>query len=385
MAPPRDAQSPASGRRRTLVRLLGGALAAGLVPGRMALAQAASEPPDPFRRGINITNWFRFPANADPERLRAFMPDAAMAELRAAGFTFVRLCIQPQVMQRADNSLSPPHLAVLLEAIERLHRAGLAVIVDAHPETWNLEQRPADRAALFAFWHAMAPELRRFDPRDTMVEVMNEPVFEDHAAWAALQEELLGVIRRPLPGHTVVLTGADWGSIDGLLALRPVRDRRVVYSVHDYTPGILAHFASWEPGVDHGAMAGLPFPVTDAAACRAALAGSTHARTRDLGAFYCGERWNEARVRENLARAGAWGRRHGVPVMLLEFGATASLNAGARLAYMEAVRKAAEQEGMGWALWGYGDIMGFPAVSGPRPAVIDRAVLRALGLSGEAR
>ncbi len=41
--------------------------------------------------------------------------------------------------------------------------------------------------------------------------------------------------------------------------------------------------------------------------------------------------------------------------------------------------------GMGWALWGYADIMGFPAASGARPAVIDRAVLGALGLPSDAR
>jgi endoglucanase len=155
--------------------------------------------------------------------------------------------------------------------------------------------------------------------------------------------------------------------------------------VHDYTPAVLTHFASWERGIDHEAMASLPFPVTDIAACRAVLARTAHARTREVGEYYCGERWDEARVRENLSRAGAWGRRHGVPVALLEFGALTKLNAGARLAYLAAVRKAAEQEGMGWALWGYADIMGFPAASGPRPAVIDRAVLGALGLPSDAR
>jgi hypothetical protein len=129
-------------------------------------------------------------------------------------------------------------------------------------------------------------------------------------------------------------------------------------------------------------MARLPFPVSDTAACRVAVAGSAHARTRAIGEYYCSEGWNAARLRERLSTAAAWGRRHGAPVMILEFGAHARLNQPARLAYFEAFGSAARREGLGWALWGYGDIMGFPAQPGPYPAQIDRAVLRALDMSG---
>ncbi|TDH61094.1 hypothetical protein E2C06_18480 [Dankookia rubra] len=371
-----------AGRRRTGARLLAGALGIALGPMTAAvpaLAQLPSEQRAVLRRGLNITNWFRFPASAEPARLRAYLPDTAMAEIRAAGFTFVRLCIQPQVLLRPDGTLEPTRLAVVLEAIERLHRAGLGVIVDAHPESWYPEDHPEHRQALFDFWRGMAPAMRRFDRSRTFVEVLNEPIFRDHAVWAALQLEVLAVIRTVLPLHTIILTGADWGSLEGLQQLRPVRDPRVIYSVHDYTPGVLAGLASFEPGLDAAAIARLPFPVTDVAACRATVADSAHARSRAIGEFYCGEGWNAARLHERLATAAAWGRRHDAPVMILEFGAHAHLNRPARLAYFEAFGQAAGREGLGWALWGYGDIMGFPARSGPHPAQLDPAVLRALG------
>lgn len=331
-----------------------------------------------LQRGLNITNWFRFPSSAEPARLRAYLPDSAMTEISAAGFTFVRLCIQPQVLLRPDGTLDPARHAVLLEAIGRLHRAGLGVIVDAHPESWYPEDHPEHRQALFDFWRGMAPALRRFDPSTTFIEVLNEPIFRDHAVWASLQREVLSVIRAILPLHTVILTGADWGSLEGLQQLQPVRDSRVIYSVHDYTPGVLAGLGSFESGIDAAAMARLPFPVSDIAACRAAVAVSAHARTRAIGEYYCSERWNEARLQERLSTAAAWGRRHDVPVMILEFGAHAKLNLPARLAYFAAFGNAARREGLSWALWGYGDVMGFPAGSGPNPAQIDPAVLRAL-------
>ncbi len=373
-----------AGRRRTGAGLLAGVLGAALGPmaAAPALAQLPSEQRMVLRRGLNITNWFRFPASPEPARLRAYLPDAAMTEIRAAGFTFVRLCIQPQVLLRPDGALDPGRLTVLLEAIERLHRADLGVIVDAHPETWYPEDHPEHRQALFDFWRGLAPALRRFDPSRTFVELLNEPIFRDHGVWAALQLEVLAAIRAVLPLHTVILTGADWGSLEGLQQLRPARDAKVIYSVHDYTPGVLAGLGSFEPGIDTGAMARLPFPVTDIAACRAALAGSAHARTRAIGEHYCSEGWNAPRLHERLSNAAAWGRRHNATVMILEFGAHARLNLPARLAYFEAFGSAARREGLGWALWGYGDIMGFPAQSGPRPAQLDPAVLRALDTGG---
>jgi endoglucanase len=374
-----------AGRRRMGARLLAGALGLALGPTAAAGSTTAQLPPEQrvvLRRGLNITNWFRFPASAEPTRLRGYLPDAAMAEIRAAGFTFVRLCIQPQVLLRPDGSLDPARLAVLLEAVERLQRTGLGVIVDAHPESWYPEDHPEHRQALFDFWRGMAPALRRFDPSRTFIEVLNEPIFRNHAIWAALQLEVLAAIRTVLPLHTVILTGADWGSLEGLQQLRPVRDTRVIYSVHDYTPGILAGLGSFEQGIDADALARLPFPVTNAAACRAAVAGSSHVHTREVGEYYCGEGWNAARLRERLSTAAAWGRKHGAPVMILEFGAHARLNQPARLAYFRAFGDAAEREGLGWALWGYGDIMGFPARPGPLPAQLDPAVLRALGVGG---
>ncbi|MGG5809421.1 glycoside hydrolase family 5 protein [Falsiroseomonas sp. CW058] len=361
-----------------------GLLAAGAALCAPALARgqaAAPETPAVLRRGLNITNWFRFPASLDPAALRAHVPDATLDGIRAAGFTFIRLCIQPQILLRAGGGLDGDRLAVVLDAVARIRRAGLAVIVDAHPESWRPEEREADRQGLFDFWRGMAPHLARHDPAAVFVEIMNEPVFDDHAKWHALQAEVLREIRGVLPGHLVIAQGADWGSIDGLLRLPPLGDPRVLYSVHDYTPGVFAHLASWEQGHDRDALARLPFPVADRAACRAVAARTGHARTRDLGAWYCQEGWDAARVRGNLARAAAWGRRAGAPVLLLEFGAHAALNAPARAAYIEAVRRGAEAEGMGWALWGLGDIMGFPSRPGPQSAPADPGLLRALGLA----
>lgn len=351
-----------------LLAVLGGVpgAAAAPAPGRLAL----------LRHGVNLTNWFRFPASAAPAALRAYLSDAGIEDLRRAGFTVVRLAVQPEFLDAV-----PDRLALLTEAVARLERHGLAVIVALHPRTWALETRPADRAALLQTWRALAPALAGLDPDRTFPEILNEPVFHDDAAgWEQLQETARGVIRRALPNNTIVLTGNDWGSIAGLLALHPSPDPNVVYSFHFYDPVELTSLAAWKPGLDRAALARLPFPVSDASSCAAAFAGTDPA-TRDVASYYCRSAWDAAAIAARINLAADWAARNHAALFAGEFGATTKLNRPARLAWFTSVRQACETDGIGWALWGYDDVMGFAVTPshGPPPR-LDPGVLAALGL-----
>ena len=367
---------------RLMARLLLGILVL------LAAAPLGRAAPPPERlaalaRGVNLTNWFRFPPRADDEGLRTYLDDAAIAALRRAGFSFVRLAVQPELLEAA-----PGRLRLLVQATARLQRAGLAVVLEAHPTTWHLEQSAADRDRLLAFSRRVAPALRPLDPRLTFPEILNEPVFAGTSqagapqAWAALQDAALATVRTALPDATVLLTGADWGGVDGLMALRPVADPNVIYSFHFYEPQELTALAAYRPGVDRTVLARVPFP-TEAAGCRAAADSTADAATRGMIDFVCATHWDAARVGARVEQAAAWGRAHQAVALLGEFGASRSLNAPARLAWLAAVRLACEQRGIGWALWGYDDVMGFgidPRT--PARATMDRATLAALGLDG---
>jgi endoglucanase len=346
-----------------------------------AAATAAAQPA-PARiaalgRGVSLTGWFRFPASSDPAVLRSWLSDSAMAELRRAGFTFVRLAVQPEFVGEDAR-----RQAVLVEAIRRLQRQGLAVVIDAHPSAWHLEDRAEDRQALLDFWRSLTPALRRLPPGLTFPELLNEPVFAGQdAAWQALQHAALDIVRTALPDDTVVLTGGDWGSVAGLPRLRPEGDPNVIYSFHFYDPAELTSLAAYRPDVRHADLARLPFPVDDPAACRRVADASPDPSTAGLMRFYCSLGWDGARVAARIQAAADWGRRNHAAVWLGEFGASARLNPPARLAWLRAVRKACATQGIGWTLWGYDDVMGFgvPRPPGPHP-VLDWGVLRALGL-----
>jgi len=333
-------------------------------------------------RGIAITNWFRFPASTDPAKLAAYMPDAVMAELRARGFTFVRLPVQQSFLAPAGIP-DAARLSSLAAAVMRLRRANLAVVVALFGDGWKLETSAADRVALVRLWSSLAPALGKFGVEAVFPELLNEPVFVGApSAWASLQADTLRAIRVSSQDATVVLTGANWGSVEGLLALAPVADRNVIYSVHSYDPTILTTLAAFQPNLDRAMLARLPFPMTNLTTCRA-IAGSTpDATTRSIANFYCTDSWIEARVATRLGKVAAWSEANGNSAILLgEFGAAQALNTPARVAWLNAMRRTAEGNGFGWSLWGLDDVMGF-AVPRPVPArpVFDAAVLTALGL-----
>ncbi|HET7881028.1 MAG TPA: cellulase family glycosylhydrolase [Acetobacteraceae bacterium] len=337
------------------------------------LTAAGDPPPDVLSRGINVTHWFRYPPSRDPAALRAYMSDSALDGLKRIGFSFVRLPVQPDL-------LAVP--GALSSAVSRIQRHGLAVVVALFADGWRIEADPAERQRLLATWHTLAPILRQFSRATTFPEILNEPVFVgDAGGWARLQHAALAEIRAAMPAHTIVLTGADWGSISGLLAAPPEPDPRVVYSIHIYEPAELTALGAYRPGLDAKAMARLPFPVTELAACQSIAAGADDAPTADLMRFYCLQHWDVPKVTSRIEEAGAWGRLHHVRVLAGEFGASERLNQSARLAWIRTVRQGSEQAGIGWALWGYDDSMGFAVNPQEGLRDLDPQLLGALGLN----
>jgi hypothetical protein len=338
---------------------------------------SAADPSATLSRGVNITGWFRFPVSRDPAVLSNYMSDQALADLRAAGFDFVRLPVDPAVVA------TPAARLILVNAIRRIQRQQLTVIVSVHPVDWRLETEPADRERLIDFWRTLAPALRPLDPAHTVPEVLNEPVFPGNpAAWANLQHQALAVIRRALPDVTVVLTGHDWGCIKGLLSLTPEPDPNVLYSFHFYDPVELTALAPYRQGLDRAALARLPFPEDSRTDCETISDAARDPATRDLMHFYCKLGWDQEKVTQEIDAAASWANEHHVRLIAGEFGATAQLNPAARRAWLQTIRSTLAARGIPWALWGYDDVMGFAVARPPGPhPLLNPEVLSALGMT----
>ena len=122
----------------------------------------------------------------------------------------------------------------------------------------------------------------------------------------ALQHQVLAIIRATLPGNTIVLTGADWGSIAGLLAITPESDRNVIYSFHLYEPPELTALGAYRPGLDTAAMARLPSLSATSAPARRIADRTADTATAGLMRFYCAQRWDAAKLAAHIAEAAAW-------------------------------------------------------------------------------
>ena len=242
----------------------------------------------------------------------------------------------------------------------------------------SLKDQP-DR--LLASWRTLAPMLRILDPSRTVPEVVNEPVFSHNdAGWTALQHAVLAVIRGVLPANRIVLTGADWGSVEGCWHCRrkPIRmwstaststNRR---SSHRWGPIVRAWTGRLWPGCHSR------FLIRGRARRRQAPPGTR--RPLVSCDIIVRSRWDAEKLGARIAEAGDWARHNHANVIAGEFGASVGLRPDARMAWLARFRPPASSR----ALAGRSGVttisMGFAA----RPPAVyrfDIGILTALGMS----
>jgi len=297
-------------------------------------------------RGVNISRWFRYPATDSEQHYRGFVIDADLDLLVAMGVTTVRLAVDPQYM----------HLQYLDEAVARLTGRGLVVVFDYHDESRTIETGPAAVEALERAWSALAAHLAHVPPDRLLLEIFNEPVFDQNpAAWFPVRRRLASAIRAAAPLHTIVAGGPNWSSLDGLLNSEPLEDDNVLYTFHFYEPFEFTHQgAPWVRG-----------PVR--------LTRNVRYPATPRQALHVGRR---------IASAAEWARRFSVPLWAGEFGAypphAPRLD---RLRWLYDVRTALQHHGIGWAVWSYDESLGLDRTIDQAGAIrLDSDSAAAIGL-----
>ncbi|WP_160147726.1 glycoside hydrolase family 5 protein [Tabrizicola flagellatus] len=393
---------------------------------------ALAEPPK-LSKGIATDIWVEWHRVgeylADPA-LRSPYPDwpqhvsdARLAQLRAEGFDFVRMPVDPEPMLLLDPG--PTRDAMIAEIVARvrqLHAAGLTVIVDLHTiprsESGGID-RIVGNPGTWAFYLDLVDAVGRaltdagLDPARTLFEPINEPtndctaIWEGKgpAAWPAMLAEMHAVARAAAPDLTLVLSGACWGGVEGLEALDPaaIADDNVIWSFHSYQPYTFTHQgADWSE--DRVAfLSDLPYPpsrlkpealepLADAAVARAAEAWQWFARdfTRQdyVAALEEYRSLPEDFGVQEIQRAAAWAKAHGIPTSRLlmgEFGTIGGQDSKARVRaedrwqLLADKRRAAEEVGIAWSVWSW--ISDFGIATGP-DRTIDPGACAALGLTG---
>jgi len=353
----------------------------------LAAAGTGDVPPERLAvlaRGVNVSHWFWLARDPSAESRAAFVTALDVDQLKAAGLTHVRIPLEPSFLwDDAAGRVHEEHLAEYRRAIGLLVERGMGVVVDPHPNQspWAQPRAGADFVAKYSgFWAALAAALSDTDPGLVFLEVVNEPHdFKDSRDWAASQATIVAAMRAGAPAHTIIATGDQWGSIDGLLALQPVDDPNVAYSFHFYEPHSFTHQgASWgSPNWKN--LERIPYPVDPEIA--APILPTLNEKGRNELRWYAEQRWNAGKVRERIGKAAAWAKDHGVPVYCGEFGAYRAKTPEAdRGRWLSDVRTALGEHGIGWCVWDYTG--GFALVEGEAgKRTVHADASRALGLN----
>ncbi|MBN1362573.1 MAG: glycoside hydrolase family 5 protein [Sedimentisphaerales bacterium] len=330
-------------------------LTAVAITGATALPGRGAENPEPltapFHRGVNLTGWLQAAGPRQIQFTRFTRQD--FANIKSLGCDVIRLPINLHFMTDGppDYTIDRLFFYFLDQIIDWAEELELHLILDNHTFDVTSDTEPNVGEVLIPVWTQMA---QRYKDRSSYLyyEVLNEPHGIADATWAHIQQKVVSAIRAADPNHTIVVTGAGWGSYNNLKHL-PVRaDCNLIYSFHFYDPFVFTHQgASWvEPSMVP--LAGVPFPhgVDPMPACPAELEGSWI--ESGLNAYH--NDGTEARVRQLIDVAVEFSTSRGVPVFCGEFGVYRRNSEDRhRVYWYDLVRRYLEEKGIPWTIWDY--------------------------------
>ena len=339
-----------------------------------------------MRRGINASIWFaQSTRDYSPQRLTTYITADDFQLMHELGFDHVRLSIDPAPLLKAplSDGMNAEHLKLLDGAVKEILDHHLNVVLDIHPEGAYKHPLRTDKdaqAAFVAFWGNFAAHYASTDPEHVVFEIMNEPEVNDPEVWANLQGQVVPVIRKAAPQHTIVATGAHYSGLHDLLVFQPVSDRNVIYTFHDYEPMAFTHQgAGWTMDeVKH--LSQIPYPSTPENIAPK-LAEEANLADQYWLNQYGLDQWNAARIDSDISFARKWGEQYHVPVWCGEFGVFREhANPAMRAQWIHDMRVALEHNGIGWNMWDWRNNFGLATdVNGKR--VADPEVVKALGLN----
>ena len=264
--------------------------------------------------------------------------------------------------------------------------------MDLHPSYPTQRLALTGDARYPALLTRLAGMLPKYGLNSVALELMNEPISPlgdgcnpafDYTPW---QQKFYSAARAGSPDLTLILTGACWGGVDGLLRVTPINDPQVIYSIHNYDPMTFTHQGADWTGWNLMYTRNMPYPPTPqkvAAALPGVLYRVPTAPLREQLqshlVSYGSSGAGPAQMLATLGRAAEWGKQHHARLLLGEFGVLQTVAPPQdRVQWIKDMRQSAEQLNIPQALWDYNPAGGF----GPfRGGQLERGVLEALGLT----
>jgi endoglucanase len=301
-------------------------LAGALIASGQGIAQQRSE-----RLGIGMNlsyldNWWlgtkekHFSDFAKPEE--AAKREKMFGDIAKAGFKTVRI----PICFSAWIQLKPPYEWENedgLKMADSFVKWGLAqdlnVIIDLHHSEFDGSIPDAGSTErIVSLWQKIAERYKRTNPEKVFFELRNEPHNIAAEAWRQQANEVIRVVRRIAPRHTLIVGFHDWNGRQALIDSKPFDDRNIIYTFHYYDPFLFTHQgATWAgPGLDE--VRDVPFPASEQIKIRIPEKSrgqwvESMIKTYDTAS-------GAEKMFEDLRAAKDWSLRNKVPIFAGEFG-----------------------------------------------------------------
>lgn len=326
-------------------------------------------------RGVNISTWFTH--RGDAKQMPGWPSVADFSLMHRMGLRHIRLLVDAEWLL-----LNGAHPRELEEGINQALTQGLLVVLAMQPSSEHKQQMAsADQAIedLAEIWRRTARQFQDIGDDRLIFEVLNEPEIEDLERVGVIQQHLIEAIREISPARIVAVGGAHFSDIEDLVAMRPLKFKRVIYSFHFYEPHNFTHQgASWGWPM-WMVFRNLPYPSSPENV--AALVETLTPQAREHVAWYGQQAWNKQKLAGFVEQAARWSERNKQPVWCSEFGVLRDVAPPpSRRAWLHDARSLFEENNMAWTYfdwWGH-----FGLVTGGSEArKIDEDALLGLGLN----
>lgn len=306
-----------------------------------------------FQRGVNLGNFLEVPPGQDwgDNRCRAADYQAIARE----GFDHVRLPVgwHHHCGPGPDFAISEVFLREVEQQLDWAEQNQLAVILNLHHFDSFTAQPRAHTEQLKRIWQQLARRLAQ-RPLSLAFEILNEP--KDQATTEVMNSiyaEVLAAIRVHDAERAVFVGPGRFNSCDELPNLQLPPDDRLIVTVHLYEPHWFTHQgASW--GGDARFLRGVQFPGPPIQPLLSPEFAPEHVRAWIRKYNQLPSELNpsgQAEIEARLELARQWGEANARPIHLGEFGAYTVADSRSRRNYYQAVRRAASDRGIGWAIW----------------------------------
>ncbi len=312
-----------------------------------------------FKRGANITRWFNYTGQSNPiDHFKTYMLPQDFRIFKELGLGFIRLCVGPTEIYR-NGDFDHQNMPYIDAGVAKLIRNGQAVIWDLHDNsTMGLSKSAIARQGFVSFWKAIAEHYRGDYEKALVFELKNEPVFSKNPqTWYRLQERTVKAIRKIDPERTIMVTCTSWSSIDQLPNFTPLPQKNLIYTVHCYDPFFFTHQGATWVGNPPSGLQHMPFPSSEKAA--KSILSINEPQNQNTILWYGKQHFNDQYLLSRMELAMTYAKAHHVPMVLGEFGSNPPKALPAdRARWFRGMRKAFDETGIPWCVWGYDDGMG---------------------------